>query len=114
MTWYLTYEPEIYQRIMFAVIVDNRTNIPAIKSAYGVAIDAYVSGQILLVLPDSLFYKIESENGNLAGFFTLDMLNNGVVLSLFMLRPAFQQFNTEITEKINNFIISGDWQANLI
>jgi hypothetical protein len=101
MSYELTYELD-YKRIISAVINDARNIIPQTKNQTGSVIYAYVQSQIMLVNPNVLMYRIESDQGNLAGYVGI-RVNNGIATQvLYQLRPAFNDL--EISGVITNFI----------
>ena len=108
------YEPSEYQRIIFAVNIDARATIPVLVNAIGDVIKAYCDTEVNKVkaTPQVLFFRIESVQGVLAGYFSLFVKgqSNSARLYQFVLRPAFVQFNTQITNEITNFITSNEWK----
>ena len=107
MNFNFTYDIE-YNRTMRAVINDSRGNITAIKNKVGSVMKAYADGQVNTVTVVSIPYKIETaDNGNLAGYFILRVNDEGgASLLSTQLRPAFEQFSTDISNQIINFIIA--------
>lgn len=103
MTYCLQYEPD-HTRIISAVVNDARNTIPETTNQVGSVIFAYIQTQTALVTKDVLFYRITTTNGNLAGYFGLRGTDGLVSTVLLQLRPAFQQFDTEILEFISTFI----------
>jgi hypothetical protein len=67
-------------------------------------------------MPTTIFYKVESLQGSLAGYFTLNVNtgNKTAVLGQFVLRPAFQQFLNQIQNQISNFIQSNNWNGDYL
>lgn len=101
-------------RIIPGVLIDNRANIPAIKNKLGSVIKAYTDAEADKVKENCVFYKIETYEGNMAGYFTLEVGAQGVTVLQFQLRSAFQQFNQEISGQISNFISSGEWRKDYL
>lgn len=101
-------------RIIPSVLIDKRAAIPAIANQVGSVIKSFVDTQVAFVTNTTLFYKIESKSGgNLAGYFSLQVIRSGVVALLqYELRPAFEQFNSIILGEINNFTANGSWNAD--
>lgn len=100
-------------RIVPAVLIDNRANIPEIKNKVGSVIKTFTDAQAAMVGDTEMFYKIETENGNLAGYFTLMYVRAGEVSRLqFELRAAYQQFSAEISGLVSTFIQTSGWQAD--
>jgi len=102
MNFGLTFEQD-YARIMSAVINDSRNMIPDIAGMDGVAIYAYAQGQISLVIPGVLVYRIVGDGGVLCGFVGI---NSAGTVVFQQLRPAFMQFAGQISDFIRNFISS--------
>lgn len=110
MSYRLIYSPSEVNRIIPAVLIDKRASIQAISGQNGVTIQAFTDGQVALAA-GCIFYKIETFDGNVAGYFTLKVVREGVVSLLqYELRPPFQQFDQQISQIVSNFIASGDWQ----
>lgn len=97
-------------RVIPSVLIDNRANIPEIKNKVGTVIKAFTDAQVAMVTNSTIHYKIETEDGgNLAGYFTLQLVRAGVVVLLqFELRPAFLQFSSIISAEISTFMQSGN------
>lgn len=101
-------------RVIPGVLIDNRENIPAIKNKIGSIIKQYTDTEVGKVGDDCVFYKIETYQGNLAGYFTAKIGSQGVSVLQFELRSAFQQFSQEIYGQITNFISSGEWRKDYL
>ena len=115
MSYRLIYDQPEASRVIMAVLIDKRAAIPDIKNKAGSVVKAFVDTQVSLVTSSTLFYKIETDTGHLAGYFTLQVVRTGVVALLqFELRAAFEQFNSQITQNINNFIASGQWSMDVL
>jgi len=100
-------------RIIPATLIDNRANIVQIKNKGGSVIKAVTDTQAAMVGDNDMFYKIETDTGNLAGFFTLRYLTAGqVTLLQFQLRGTYQQFSANISRLISNFMQNGEWMAD--
>lgn len=115
MTYSIIYEPD-YSRIMMAVIIDARATIPEIKNQVGSVIKSYVDSKVALVSENTIFYKIETDQGVMAGYFTIEVntANKTALLGQFLLRPAFVKFSGEITNIITNFIALKKWQKDYL
>ena len=113
MTFTLTYDLD-YQRTIPAVIIDSRAVIPAIKNQLGYVVKKYFDAQVALVGANSLPYKIETNDGNLAGICTIEVSGNTAILGQFVLRPAFQQFILQIQQVIGTFIQNFNWQDDFL
>lgn len=107
---------ESYKRVIPAVLIDSRAFVPAITTATGYEVKAYTDAQVSLVTSTVIPYKIETDNGNLAGYFNLQVSTSPVSASVLnkQLRPAFQQFESEINQEISNFIQSSNWKADYL
>lgn len=115
MSYRIVYNEE-YRRVMPAVLIDSRANIDAIKTADGFSVKAYTDAQVALVTNTVIPYKIETNNGNLVGYFNLSVTTSpkSALILNTQLRPAFVQFNSEISQIISTFIISNDWQYDYL
>lgn len=110
MSYRLIYSQSDCSRIIQSVLIDKRASVPEIKNQIGTAIKTFIDSQVAMVTDSTLFYKIETGNGNLAGYFTLTVVRTGVVSILqYELRPAFEQFSSEISKELANFINNGYW-----
>ena len=104
-----------YERTFPAVIKDARASIPQIKNQIGTVIKAYTDSQVALITDNVLPYKIETaDNGNLVGYVAIRVVSGEALVYLKQLRPAFVQFDSEISEQINNFVISGFYKYDSI
>lgn len=114
MLYIIKYDPD-YKRTMPACIIENRANIPAIKNQIGTVIKDYTDGEVAKVTENVVPYKIFTQIGVLVGFFTIQLSNNGqnAVKLQQVLRPQFQSF-IGISENINNFISSGNWNNDIL
>lgn len=101
---------------MPAVLIDSRANIPAITTASGFEVKAYTDLQVDRVTNTVLPYIIETEFGNLCGYFLLqvDTVSETARLIQKQLRPAFVQFDSQISNEISNFITSNKWQEDFL
>ena len=110
MTFKITY-CENYTRLMRGVLIDSQFNIPAISNKLGSVIKDYTDKEVEKVVGNVIPFRIETNDGNLAGYFTIKVV--GVDVSLFQkqLRPSFVKFNDNISILISTFITNGEWQS---
>lgn len=101
-------------RIIPAIEIDARANNIAIADQIGDVIKAYTDSQVAKVTPDCIVYKLESENGNLAGYIVLKVTNDVANVFFMTLRPAFLQFSILIDQLISNFISNNSWQQDFL
>jgi hypothetical protein len=116
MTFQITYDPD-YKRTMFAVTVENRANIPAIKDQIGSVIKQYVDGETAKVTENVIPYKVEtSDNGVVAAFFTVQVTNMGqnAVKLQQVICPVFQPFMSDINNSVNLFIQNGGFRNDIL
>lgn len=113
MNFHFTY-CENYQRLMTGVLIDSQYNINAISGKLGSVIKAYTDAEVSKVNDNVLPYRIENDNGNLAGYFTLTINGNSVYLFQVQFRPAFVPFDTQILSEINAFIINGGYKKDVL
>lgn len=122
------YEPSEYPRVIPAVLIDDRANIPAIANQTGAVIKAYFDVEVDKIKNnprDVLFYRIETINakgqiadGVLAGYFSLlikgQMPTAAASLYQFQLRPPFKQNTTGLSAEIAIFIQANIWKRDLL
>lgn len=106
-------EPE---RVIPGVVLDARVPL-GIWEQTGFQQQAFFKQQLALITPEVLPYKIEvAENGTCAGYFLLKTRNIGQTAEVLTLslRPAFQDFTSDIPQKCANFILNGDFRPDLL
>lgn len=117
------YEPSEYPRIIPAVLIDDRKNIPAIANQTGAVIKAYFDTEIAKVKDNVLFYRIETiknkgepADGVLVGYFSIFVKGNNLAAGLyqFQLRPSFKQFTTKLSAEITIFIVNKTWKQDYL
>lgn len=107
---------ENYTRVVPAVLIDSRATIPAIKNKVGGVVKSYVDSQVGQIGDSNIPYRIENELGVLAGYFTVqvDMGNRSATLGQKALRPAFQSYDSQISQQIANFILGNEWHEDIL
>lgn len=114
MSYIFSYSLE-YGRIIPACMIDARvgTNL---ENALGTVIKSVTDAQVNLIDDNVLFYKIETIQGNLVGYFSIKVNPNTGAGNLFIqtIRPAFNDNLLEINEQISNFILNGAWQSDYL
>lgn len=115
MTFHFTYEDQ-YKRVIPAVLIDARAAIPEIAGQIGSVIKNYFDSIVSKVTENTIPYRIESDGGNLAGYFVISVnrVNQSGTLLMMQLRPAFQPFLTDITQKVDTFIMNGLWKSEIL
>lgn len=114
MTFRVIYNQD-YKRTIPAILIDGRGEIAAIQTAGGYAVKAYTDSKVSEVTSTVIPYKIETDLGSLAGYFNLQVKPlGGVSLLVTQLRPAFKQFDTQISQIISNFISSNEWKEDYL
>jgi hypothetical protein len=114
MTYQITYSLD-KRRIVPAVLIDNRaTNGLAGKT--GFEIKSVTDAAVLDITTQDIFYLVETELGNLAGYFVLRvyLTNFSVNLISIQLRPAFKDQSADINQKIADFVNSGLWKTDYL
>jgi hypothetical protein len=117
MTFRFIYQPSEYYRIIPAINIEARGSIAVIKNQIGSVIKAYNDTEISKIQSDVLFYKIETTDGVLAGYFSVRIKVNiavHAVLLQYQLRPSFNSFVTQISAQINTFINNGTWNQDYL
>jgi hypothetical protein len=95
---------------MRGVIIDSQYTISAISNKLGSVIKDYCDTEIGKVADNVLPFRIETNDGNLAGYFTIQVTGATVSILQTQIRPAFLQFNTTISNIIATFITNGEWK----
>lgn len=113
MTFSLTYELD-YHRLISAVINDARNTIPETTNQPGAVIYAFIQAQIALVPKTGLVYRIVADNGVLAGILALQYQNGAASIIFRFLRPAFQEFETQINDFIISFISNNQFIPDVL
>jgi len=111
MNYNITYEAD-YARVIPAVLIDARAQYPQLSGATGFAMLPYINSQVALASSGSVFYKLETDSGNIVGYFTVKTIDGS--LGIFALRPQFSGFSAQISQQITNFISSGNWRFDYI
>lgn len=110
MTYRFIYSQSEKNRIVPAVLIDKRAAVTGMANQIGSVIKSITDSQVAIIDETCIFYKIETEGGNLAGYFTLKVIREGTVSLLqYELRPPFEQFSSVISGIINNFMVAGKW-----
>ena len=114
MTFRIIYNQD-YKRIIPAVLIDSRGLIPDIQETDGFATKNYTDSVVNMVNEDTVPYKIETDTGNLVGYFNILVgIDGNASLMNSQIRPAFQNFDAEISQLIITFIASNDWVYDFI
>lgn len=115
MTFHIVYN-DAYKRVIPAVLTDSRGSIVDIQAVGGFALKAYNDLQVSNVTSTVLPYKIETEYGNIAGYFNLQVnkLQQTVSLKDKQLRPAFINFDADISNEIGIFISNNKWKTDYL
>lgn len=104
-----------WHRIVQVILIDSReTSMPT--SLDGNAIKKEIDQWITRIDNNSIFYKIENENGVLIGYFTL-LVNKelkSATLKLFQLRKPFYSYEAQIKQQIYAYINSQEWQNDFL
>lgn len=111
MKYSITYEAD-YERLIPAVLIDGRAQYPWLSGKTGAEMLPYLDAEVAKASVNSVFYKIETDNGTVAGYFTVDYSVNS--LGIFALRPQFLTDIAPISQQISNFISGGDWRFDYV
>lgn len=116
MSYRFIYSQSEALRVIPAVIIDKRASIPQILGQIGSVIKQYTDAIVSQITPQTLFYKIETVDGNLAGYFYVyfEDGNPNEPVWVKVLRPPFVQFDSTISSEISSFMISGAWQYDYL
>ena len=115
MNYHIIYEPD-FGRFLPAIIIECRATIPEIKNQVGSIIKSYTDSQVALIGNNCIFYKVESDLGNIAMVFAINVnVENKTVNLLFQyIRPAYQKNSTLMSNIVTNFITSNLWQKDIL
>lgn len=111
------YQPSEYTRIIPAILIDSRASITIIKNATGAVIKTYTDAEVSKIIDRVLFYKVETDQGVLAGYFSLQVKVNIATHAALLqnqMRPSFNSFVTQISAQITTFINNGEWKQDYL
>ena len=104
-----TYD-ENYYRTIPACIIDGRKDNPAVYGQIGDVIKAFTDIEVDKASKSGIIpYKMETINGNLVGFMSLEVKFNTASVYQLWLREAFKGKLAEIQQDISIFITSLSW-----
>lgn len=112
MSYRFIYSNPEHLRVIPAVILDSKGTIPAINNVMGFEAKVYTDAEVAKITEDVLFYRIETNNGNLAAYVALNGISGAIVTQ--QLRTAFKAFSAEITTQISNFINNNGWKDDIL
>jgi len=113
MTFYQSYLIE-YSRVITGIVLENRQSIPQIKGKGSWETKSFIDAQINMVTTDVIPYKIETAAGNLVAYFSLLVTGSKAVKYQLFIRNNFTPFSTEISQFIDNFIVSNEWTIDIL
>lgn len=113
MTFYATYLIE-YSRVLAGIILEGRQSLAQTKDKTGFEVKAFFDSEINKVTTNVVPYKIETEQGNLAAYFSV--LTDGIAGQQYQLfiRPSFAAYALQLSLFISNFIGNGSWKADIL
>lgn len=116
MIYKMIYSNPEADRVMTGVILDARYKISGLDNLNGFEVKEYIEEQKKLVSASALLYKIETYSGTVVGYVIMAVgIGDGTcVVAALQLRPAFENFISEITQKINTFITEGKWKNDIL
>jgi len=102
-------------RIIQSVMIDSRAKSMPI-AVNGNQIKVLVDAEVAKVTPTVIFYKIETNNGVLVGYFSLQVntQNKSATLLQYQIRPPFLINDTTIKQQINGFITNAEWEGDYL
>lgn len=103
------------RRVVPAVLIDNRTT-NGLAGKTGFEIKEVTDQAVVNITTQDLFYLVETDFGNLAGYFVLRVYlsNFSVNLASIELRPAFKDQSVPIMQKITEFVNAGLWKTDYL
>lgn len=104
-----------YQRIVPALMIDTREGT-ALANQIGTVIKSYTDAAVNAITDNTLFYKLETMQGVLSGYFTLEINKetNTVNVASMILRHAFKTDILNIENQVNSFIQSSNWRQDYL
>lgn len=111
---YILYTQDVNQ-IVAAVNIDARATTMQL-GWNGIEVQAFLDEILSLFTENTLLYKLETELGVLAGYFTLDVIRSKktAIRSSLVLRPAFQINQVDIIAQTDAFITRNDWNDDIL
>lgn len=105
-----------FKRLIPAIEIDVRASNPAIRNQTGAVIKSYTDSILATLNLNSLVYKVETDSGNLAAYFVLqvDPPSQTVTISRLVTRPAFNVSVTQISSDIKQFITNGGYKQDYL
>lgn len=115
MNYHVVYEPD-FSRILPAIIIECRASIPEIKNQVGSVIKSFTDSQVSLIGENCIFYKVETDLGNIAMVFAISVNTQNKTANLLLqyIRPAFQENSIGMSNIVINFITSNNWYADFL
>ncbi len=112
MTYSIVYRQEV-KRIVQAVTIDNRVAL-GLAASDGNAIKVAVDAAVTLIGSAPLFYAIETDGGNLCGYFYLNSVGNAATLGKKNIRLQYSGSSAVFDTMIANFLESEEWKNDTL
>lgn len=100
---------------MTSCIIDARKG-SILANKTGPVIKTEIDSRLSLITANVLVYKIETEKGNMGGYFSMivNEENKTGILQQKVIRPSFESKQLEISQLISNFIFGGQWKRDFL
>lgn len=112
MTFSIHYRQEI-RKIVQAIMIDNRLRLE-MNGQDGNIVQGKIDAEVAAVGTPPLFYVIESNSGNLCGYFYLRLQDNTASLGKKNYRPQYGKYFDEFDTMIPEFISSNKWKDDYL
>lgn len=112
MTFSIVYRQEI-KKIVQAIMIDNRLN-HEMNGKDGNIVQAKIDAEVAAIGDKPLFYSIESDSGNLCGYFYLRLQDDKASLGKKNYRPQYGKYFDEFDSLVTAFIASNKWKHDYL
>lgn len=101
---------EDFDRIVPAVMIDSRQDFVSLQGKTGFQFKALIDQELAKIYSNTLFYKIESENGSVVGYIMVNINTQTLssTIASFRLRHCFFLDEINIINQANIFVNNGN------
>lgn len=114
MSYHIVHTEDV-QRVVSAVIIDAKS-VTMPLGVNGIEVQAYIDSQLALIYENTIVYKVEANDGNLVGYFTVQV-NMGQQTGekkQQVLRAPFIADVVSVTETISQFMQQNLWKNDYL
>lgn len=112
MTFTISYRQE-YEKIIQAIMIDNRLRLE-MNGQNGNIVQQKIDAEVSAIGNPPLFYVIESNSGNLCGYFYIKIVNDAGTLGKKNYRPQYVKNFDEFDDMVTKFISSNQWKNDYL